>query len=465
MNATIVHRGPDGAGVLVDGPTALAMRRLSIIDLAGGWQPIANETGEIHVVQNGEIYNYQELRQELEDLGHRFRTNSDTETLVHAYEQWGNDFPKHLRGMFAFAIWDRRRQAILIGRDRLGIKPLYYTVNSAGLLLASELSSIVASPLFEPQIDIEGLQQFLTFGSTGFENSFLQGVRQLPPGCTAEFKQGKLVENRYWSFRLAPASNGKKTTRHKLVDALRVHLRDAVRSHLVSDVPVGAFLSGGIDSSAVVGLMAQEMGSDFQVFSIGFDEAQVNELESAKRVARRWGLRHQFEIIRPQATEVLDTLLNHFGEPLAESSAVPMWYLSRLAARHVKVVLSGDGGDELFGGYSRYARALRHQWLDRIPPTVRNLGRCVAERLPNGALGKNFLQYAALDRRGRYAVEMQLFPKFVGRRLLRPELQAELPDCMGLTERYVSQMEMSTARTRCLNYSISIHWITCQSGS
>lgn len=445
MNAAIVHRGPDGAGVLVDGRTALGMRRLSIIDLEGGWQPIANEKGDIHVVQNGEIYNYRELRQRLEQHGHHFRTNSDTETLVHAYEQWGIDFPQHLRGMFAFAIWDSRRQAVVIGRDRLGIKPLYYSLNSKGLLFASELSSIAACPWFEANIDVHGIQQFLLFGCTGFDNSFFQGVRQLPPGCTAEFRNGSLNERTYWSFRLPPKPSDRTPSRQQLIDALREHLRDAVRSHLVADVPVGAFLSGGIDSSAVVGLMAQEMGSDFQVFSIGFDEAQFDELEYAKRVARRWGLQHRFEIIRPQATDVLDSLLEHFGEPLAESSAIPMWYLSQLAARHVKVVLSGDGGDELFGGYSRYARALRHQWLDRVPRPVRQLGRYLGERLPSSVLGGKFLQYAACDRRGRYAVEMQLFSAFGKSRLLRPEWRAELTNCIDFTERFVSQMKIAGA--------------------
>jgi len=445
MNATIVHRGPDGAGILVDGPTALGMRRLSIIDIEGGWQPIANEKGDIHVVQNGEIYNYRELRERLELLGHHFRTNSDTETLVHAYEQWGHDFPNYLRGMFAFAIWDSRRQAVVIGRDRLGIKPLYYSLNSKGLIFASELSSIAACPWFEANIDVHGIQQFLLFGCTGFDNSFFQGVRQLPPGCTAEFRNGSLNERTYWSFRLPPKPSGIAPSRQQLIDSLREHLRDAVRSHLVADVPVGAFLSGGVDSSAIVGLMAQEMGSKVEVFSIGFDEAQVNELEYAKRVARRWGLQHRFEIIRPQATEVLDALLAHFGEPLAESSAIPMWYLSKLAARHVKVVLSGDGGDEVFGGYSRYARAIRHRWLDSVPRCVRQLGGYLGERMPSRMRGGNFLQYAAHDSRGRYAVEMQLFTAFGKCQLLRPEWRAGLTNGMDSTERFVSQMKMADA--------------------
>ncbi len=423
MNETIVHRGPDGEGAHVDGSFGIGMRRLSIIDLEGGWQPIPNETETLQVVQNGELYNFPPLRRELEARGHRFRTQSDTEVAVHAYEEWGGwEFPSHLRGMFAIAVWDAERRELWVARDRLGIKPLYYARTPAGFAFASEVKALLKSPVVPPRIEPRTLAQYLAYGSAGIEDSFVQDVHQLPPGHVLRYDGTHLEVRPYWSFRFPEPL---RISEEEAREALEHRLRETVKLHLLSDVPVGAFLSGGIDSSAMVGLMAEAGAQGFKTFSIGFDEAAYNELPYARQVAERWGCEHHEEVVRPDAVEIIDELIHHLDEPFADASAIPTWYVARLAARHVKVAISGDGGDELFAGYTRYAKFARAAGLDRIPRFARRLGAALGRVVPQGFPGKYFLQYAALDARERYAFQLDLFPRPLRQQLLRPEWRPE----------------------------------------
>jgi asparagine synthase (glutamine-hydrolysing) len=339
MSAALEHRGPDSAGRVIDGPVGLAARRLSIIDLAGGDQPITNETGDVHVVQNGEIYNHAALRAELEAAGHRFRTRSDTEVLVHLYEEHGPGFAARLRGMFAVAVWDARRRRGVLARDRHGIKPLFYRLRDRRLSFASELTALARDPAFRRDIDGAALEAFLAFNSV--------------PAPLTIFREAR---------------------------KLRGRLRDSVRAHLVADVPVGVFLSGGVDSSAIAALAAEESGARLRTFSIGFEERDFDELGRARRVAERIGSDHHELVVRPDAAELLTTLAGVFDEPLGDSSALPTYLVSRLAASEVKVVLSGEGGDELFGGYFTYV-------ADTLAPRVAPLAaaaRPLVERLPTG---------------------------------------------------------------------------------
>ena len=422
MNQTIVHRGPDGDGHHVDKNVGIGMRRLSIIDLDGGWQPIANETGDIQVVQNGEIYNYLDLRAELEKLGHQFKTNSDTEAIVHAYEQWGGyEFATKLRGMFGIAVWDSRTRELWIARDRIGIKPLYFAKNNKGLAFGSEVKALLASPVVDPEVDPSTLSEYLTFGAADVDRSFVKGVQQLVPGCVMRYatETGDMKTHRYWEFKFPePRVN---LSEEEAAEALDEKLREAIRVHLAADVPLGAFLSGGVDSSAVVGIVAEAGVKGLKTFSIGFDDEEFNELPYAREVAEKWGCEHHERIVLPDAIEVIDKLVFHLDEPFFDASAIPTWYVSKLAAEHVKVVLSGDGGDELFAGYDRYSTANNRLFLDRIPQLLRRLGANASQFLPSSFPGKYFLNYAALDAAGRYATEHCLFPIPLQNQMLLPE--------------------------------------------
>ncbi len=422
MNATIVHRGPDGEGHHVDRNVGIGMRRLSIIDLHGGWQPIPNETGDIQVVQNGEIYNYLLLRKELESQGHTFKTNSDTEAIVHAYEQWGGyEFATKLRGMYGIAVWDSRSRELWIARDRIGIKPLYYVKNNKGFAFASEVKALLASPIVDAEIDPDTLSEYLTFGSADVDRSFVKGVRQLMPGCVIRYstETGDMQIHRYWEFGFPEPRLD--LSEAEAAEALDAKLQETIKLHLASDVPLGAFLSGGVDSSAVVGMVAEAGITDLKTFSIGFDDEEFNELPYAREVAAKWGCDHHERIVYPDAIEVIDKLVHHLDEPFADASAIPTWYVSKLAAEHVKVVLSGDGGDELFAGYDRFVTANDRLYLDRVPRLLRKFGASLSHVLPPAFPGKNFLNYAALDAAGRYATEHCLFPILLQNRLLRPE--------------------------------------------
>ncbi|HEY2937253.1 MAG TPA: asparagine synthase (glutamine-hydrolyzing), partial [Gaiellaceae bacterium] len=378
MCATLVHRGPDSDGSFVDGDAGLAARRLSIIDLETGDQPISNEDGTVTVVQNGEIYNYEELRRELERAGHRFRTHGDTEVLVHGYEEWGERFPERLRGMFAIAVWDGRARRLVLARDPYGIKPLYVREAGGELRFASELRALPRG-----EIDLDALEAFLAFNSIPAPLTIFRGTRKLPAGQVLVWEDGRSRTERY--ARPAPLPE-RQDEEAELVEELRARLRDSVRAHLVSDVPVGVLLSGGVDSCLLAALAAQETSEPLRTFSIGFEEQSFDELGDARLVARRYGTRHEELVLRPDAALLLPALAEAFDEPFADSSALPTYLVSALASRHVKVALSGEGGDELFGGYYTYAAdllAARFGGLAR-------LARPLVERLPTSTAKASF---------------------------------------------------------------------------
>jgi asparagine synthase (glutamine-hydrolysing) len=381
MSATLVHRGPDSDGELLDGPVGLAARRLSIIDLEHGDQPIANEDGTVHVVQNGEIYNFRELRAELERSGHRFSTRSDTETLVHLYEEYGEGFAERLRGMFAVALWDARRRRLVVARDRYGIKPLYYRHEGGELAFASELRALPRG-----EVDLDALEAFLAFNSIPAPYSIFTGTLKLPAGHVLIWEDGRMRIERYARPAPVPATEVRRDDASELAEELRARLRDSVRAHLIADVPVGVLLSGGVDSSLLAALAAQESGEPVHTFSIGFEERSFDELDDARSVAATYGTRHEELVLRPDAALLLPRLAEAFDEPFADSSALPTYLVSELAARHVKVALSGEGGDELFGGYYTYAADLLALRVGRLAPGVRPL----VERLPSSSRKASF---------------------------------------------------------------------------
>ena len=424
MCEVIRHRGPDDEGIHVEGGLGLGMRRLSIIDLAGGRQPIHNETGTIWIVFNGEIYNYRELRAELEARGHAFATSSDTESIVHAYEEWGEDALSRLRGMFGIALWDRPNRTLLLARDRAGIKPLYYTERAGRLAFGSEIKSLIAGQAFEPRLDVAALDHYLAFLYTPRDGSIFEGVRKLPPGHFLRWCDGRVDVRQYWKISGLESFQGDEP---EAIDALERVLSDAVRAHLVSDVPLGAFLSGGVDSSAVVAFMARASSRPVQTFSIGFDDPAFDELEHARAVARHFGTDHHEVVVRPDALSILDRLISHFDEPFADSSAIPTWYVSEIARRHVTVVLSGDGGDELFGGYDRYFPPPRVATFDRLPvPGLRRLAALAWPHLPHGTPGKALLRHASKDAQGRYIDSIALFQPDERVSLYTPDLRSRL---------------------------------------
>jgi asparagine synthase (glutamine-hydrolysing) len=421
MCDVIRHRGPDDEGSFVGDGAALGMRRLSIIDLAGGHQPIRNEDGSIWVVFNGEIYNYRELRADLEARGHTFYTDTDTETIVHAYEEWGDDGFSHLRGMFGIALWDRRARTLLLARDRVGIKPLFYAKHGARFYFGSEIKSILAAGGVTPALDAAALEHYLSFLYTPPDASIFEGIRKLPPGHTLRWNDGQIQITRYWQL---PAEETFQGTMDDASAQLTSVLDDAVRSHLVSDVPIGALLSGGVDSSLVVALMARASARPIKTFSIGFDEREFDELEAAGRVARHFGTDHHEFVVRPDALAIVDDLVEHFDEPFGDSSAIPTWYVSQMARRHVTVVLSGDGGDELFGGYDRYLPSPRVETFDaRLGQLGRRAAAAAWPVLPHGFKGRAFLRHVAQDPRGRYLDSIRFFQPDEMGALLTVELQ------------------------------------------
>ena len=408
----------------MEGGVGLGMRRLSIIDLVTGHQPIHNEDETIWLVFNGEIYNYRELRAELERCGHRFYTSSDTETIVHAYEQWGEDCFARLRGMFGIALWDRGKRTLLLARDRAGIKPLHYTEHGDRLYFGSELKSLIAAGAVDGAIDFEALDHYFSFLYTPRDRSIFRGVRKLPPGHVLRWRDGRANVRPFWQICASETFKGSEQDAAAL---LREVLAGAVRSHMISDVPLGAFLSGGLDSSVVVGLMAQASERPVKTFSIGFDVAEFDELEHARTVAAHFNTEHHEFVVRPDGLSILDDLIEHFDEPFADSSAIPTWYVSEIARQHVTVVLSGDGGDELFGGYDRYLPHPRVEQFDRLPmPGRQALAGAVWPLLPHGVPGKNFLRHVSRDDNGRYLDSISLFHEDEKSALYSTEILAAL---------------------------------------
>ena len=368
MCNAIRHRRPDDDGFYVNGPVGLAMRRLAIIDLKSGQQPIHNQDRSAWIVFNGEIYNYLELREKLEKLGHTFYTNSDTEAIVHAYDQWGVDCPTHLRGMFAFAIWNENTQELFLARDRVGKKPLLYALVNGALIFGSEFSALLLHPDVSREIQPEALDHYLSFMCIPAPLTAYRAIRKLEPGHWLRWRKGEIETQRYWQ----PDFTKKLDIDEQEAGERTVEiLREAVRVRLMSEVPLGAFLSGGIDSSAVVALMSQESSERVKTFSIGFEEQDFSELHHARRIAEHVGADHHEFIVRPDALEVLPTLVEHYGEPYADSSAVPTYYVARETRKHVTVALNGDGGDESFAGYDRYIAMGLTEKYRRVPSLLR----------------------------------------------------------------------------------------------
>src|SRR5499427_5131313 len=370
MNEAIRHRGPDEDGFYFDDGVGLAMRRLAIIDLKSGQQPIHNADRTAWIVFNGEIYNYRELRKQLEALGHRFYTDSDTEAIVHAYDQYGVDCPKYLRGMFALAIWDTRHKSLFLARDRVGKKPLLYAEVNGQLVFGSEFMALLQHPDVSREVNYEAIHHYVSLLYVPAPLTAFQHIRKLEPGHSLRWRNGEIELNRYWQIDFSnKISISEEDAGDRVVDLLR----EAVRVRLMSEVPLGAFLSGGIDSSAVVALMAQESAERVKTFSIGFEEQDFSELQHARRVAEHVGADHHEFIVRADALEVLPTLVEHYGEPYADSSAIPTYYVARETRQHVTVALNGDGGDECFAGYERYAAMrLARVYASLLPAAFRN---------------------------------------------------------------------------------------------
>ncbi len=408
MCALMVHRGPDEEGIYVKDGVGLGMRRLSIIDLEGGQQPVFNEDGTVCVVFNGEIYNYRELHRQMTRAGHRFRTASDTETIVHLYEEYGVRCVDHLRGMFAFAVWDIRHKRLLLARDRLGIKPLYYAEFEGGIAFASELKPILALPNVDRTVSWRALSHLFTFLATPASQSIVNGVRKLEPGRLAVAERGSSLRvERYWDVEFEPDET---SSEGDLIEQLREVLADSVAAHEISDVPVGAFLSGGIDSSAVVATMAAKRpGKTIKTFSIGFVEQGYDELVHARRVAEAFGTDHHELVLRPDVVSIVEDLAWYLDEPFGDTSAIPTYMVSKLAAEHVKVVLTGDGGDELFAGYDKYVVERREREYDRVPAALRGFAGAIGDAMPEGMKGRRFLQHLALDGPRRYLDACTLF--------------------------------------------------------
>ena len=421
MCDAIRHRGPDDEGFHVDGGCAIGMRRLSIIDLSTGHQPMANEDGSVWIVFNGEIYSYKELREDLERRGHRFRTTSDTETIVHLYEEYGTEAFARLRGMFALAIWDAGRGRLVLARDRFGKKPLYYAARPEGIYFASELSCLRQTEIpLEP--DPEALRLYFQFNYIPDPYSAYRAVRRLAAGSWLTYERtGAVSTGRYWQAPVPAARNEGGRTREETAAEIRRKFDEAVRIRMIADVPLGAFLSGGIDSSSVVASMALQSTAPVRTFSIGFEESGYNELPFAAMVAKQYGTDHHEIVVRPDSASLVQRLVEHFGEPFGDSSAIPTYIVSEFAARYVKVALSGDGGDELFGGYRSFLAVSKWGGLDRIPQLARRLLDRAARWLPYSAYGKNYLRMISRPTALERYFEFNYAPYFMRSRLLEPE--------------------------------------------
>lgn len=433
MGDSIAHRGPDAEGFWIEPGIGLVHRRLSIIDLGGGDQPIGNEDGSIQVIFNGEIYNYRELRASLEQRGHRFRTQSDTEVIVHLYEDEGEQLVNRLRGMFTFALWDRKARRLVLGRDRVGIKPLYVYRDPQKLIFGSELKAILAHPGVDRSIDPAAVEDYLAFGMIAGSKSIFRNVEKLASAHVLIADASNLTHSpkRYWQLRFEP---DERLTSEEWQEAIRAKVDESIRLHMIADVPVGAFLSGGVDSSIVVGSSAGAANGKLQTFSIGFAEDAFNELPYAREVATQFGTLHREEIVAPNAVTLLDDLSHYFDEPFADSSAIPTYVVSRLARQNVKVALSGDGGDEAFGGYSRYAHDVKEAALRRnIPRWIRHIALGPLSRiwpkadwLPRPLRAKTALTNLSLEPGAAYANTLSICRTPMRRKLLAPHIADSL---------------------------------------
>jgi asparagine synthase (glutamine-hydrolysing) len=432
MGRITSHRGPDDEGLHVDGDCGIAMRRLSIIDLAGGHQPISNADDSLWLVCNGEIYNYRELRAELQAKGYRFKTGSDSEVLLHLYDAEGDDFVHRLNGMFDFALWDARRRRLLIGRDRIGVKPLYVMQDGGRLAFATEAKALLALPGAQARLNGSAVAGYLHLGYVAAPECIFQGIRKLPPATLLAVEGGKVREWRYWRL---PDRIERGLTEAEWVARIRSQLETSVRMQMVSDVPIGAFLSGGVDSSAVVGFMARQTAHPVRTYAIGFQggaaETLYNELPYARQVAQLFGTQHREIVVKPDVVGLLPRLLWHMDEPVSDTAFLTTYLVSEFARQDVKVILSGVGGDELFGGYRRYLGAHYAAKFHRLPGWIRQLATSTARRLPadrhSGALNmlrlaKGFVASADMHADDRYRSYLQVMPReLVASLLLRPE--------------------------------------------
>jgi asparagine synthase (glutamine-hydrolysing) len=407
MCAAIEHRGPDSRGLFIDEEVGLGIQRLRVVDLVTGDQPIHSEDRSVVVVLNGEIYNFRELRRELQAQGHQFATEGDTEVIVHLYEEHGVDCVERLHGMFAFALWDRRRHRLLLARDRVGKKPLFYALRDGALTFASELRALLEDPTCPRDVDPRAVDSFLAYGYVPAPASIFRGVRKLPPAHTLVLQDGDATLRRYW--RLDYSKKLKVSDPRELVQPIRDQLRAATQRRMVADVPVGAFLSGGIDSSAVVAAMAEVSSGPVKTFSIGFESEAFDELQYARQIAKQFGTDHHEFVVRPDAVEMVPKIVRQYGEPFADASAIPSFYLSQLTRSQVTVALNGDGGDESFGGYTRYVSNRLGGRLDRLPASLKRvLAAQAARRLGGGEVtsvankARRLLEGLPLGPAGRY---------------------------------------------------------------
>ena len=414
MCAAQEHRGPDSRGLHLEPGVGLGIQRLRVIDLVTGDQPIRNEDGSVTVVLNGEIYNYRELRRRLLERGHSFATDGDTEVIVHLYEELGSACVRELHGMFCFALWDTRRGELLLARDRVGKKPLFYSRREGALSFASELGALLQDPGVSRGLDHHALDAYLAYGYVPAPLSAFAQVRKLPPAHTLAYRDGRTRIERYWELDYATKLTDVPAA--ELEERVREGISRAVRRRMVADVPIGVFLSGGVDSSAVAGAMAECSPVPIKTFSIGFEELSVNELPLARRVARELSSEHHELLVRPDAVELLPQLVRHYGEPFADHAALPSFYLARFARRHVTVALTGDGGDESFAGYQRYTTNLLLSRLDAVPRPLRDAGAWLAGRVPGassrtGPTGRlaRLARAAPLDRESRYLAQRSVF--------------------------------------------------------
>jgi asparagine synthase (glutamine-hydrolysing) len=424
-----VHRGPDARGLHIEDGVGLGIQRLRVIDLATGDQPIYNEDRSVVVVLNGEIYNYRELRERLRRNGHRFDTEGDTEVIVHLYEERGPACVRELHGMFAFALWDSRRRQLLLARDRVGKKPLFYSERSGALSFASELAALMQDDEIPPAIDHQAIDAYLAYGYVPAPLSAFRAVRKLMPASTLTYRDGAAAIERYW--RLDYSRKQAPRPVQDVEEELRATIRRAVRRRMVADVPTGAFLSGGVDSSTVVAAMAEASSKPIKTFSIGFEEERFNELPNARLVAREFATDHHEMLVRPDAIEILPKVVRHYGEPFADPAAIPSFYLARFAHEHVTVALNGDGGDESFAGYQRYTTNLLLSRFDRLPLKLRRVASAAGRRACAGGdlrslrsrLGRLAVA-SALDRESRYLAQRSVFTATERAELFTPDYSA-----------------------------------------
>lgn len=459
MCELVSHRGPDGQGVHCEGRFGLGHRRLAIIDLSPlGRQPMFTPDGQIGITFNGEIYNFLELRAALEACGHTFRSQSDTEVILAAYRQYGAECVGHLSGMFAFAIWDEPQRRLFIARDRLGKKPLFYRLDRDGIAFASEAKAFLAEPQFQAEPDLQAISQYLSFGYIPGTVSAFRGVAKLPPAHVLLVENGRVTVTRYW--KLSYTKKVELSEEDALV-ALTEQLREAVRARLVSDVPLGAFLSGGIDSGLIVSFMADCLDTPVRTFSIGFAQEEYNELPAARLVADRYRTNHHEFVVRPHAVDLLPQLVWHYGEPYADSSALPTFILSELTRRHVTVALNGDAGDENFAGYDRYLAGLLASRMEWIPRPVRQRVAAAAQRFgkltphPTVRRARRFFERFAETSARRYSAWMMHFDPERKAMLCTPEFQTTtLEDSVELLENGFAASDATTLLEKTLDVDV-----------